>query len=739
MRLFFFLCLFSVFYLGAQEFPTADSLRTIETQSVSIIGLQTNFIGGSATRISPAQLEKLNQNDINKVLRSVPGVQIRDEEGFGLRPNIGMRGTPVNRSAKITLMEDGILIAPAPYADPSAYYFPTFARIASLEVLKGSSQIKHGPYTIGGALNLHSTKIPLQFSAFGQGSYGSFGMNQERFWVGETKGQLSYLFELNRVAATGFKQLDGGGNTGFDRRDYLGKIRWQSASKAKVQQSLQLKILHTEEQSNETYLGLTYSDFIANPLRRYAGTQKDQLNLWHNHLILQHVLRPLKNLQISSSAYLTKTFRDWGRAYSFGTKSINAILADPLTEIDAYNIMVGQADGEVVFRSAARTYFTRGIQTYANYEFKTGAVLNKLELGFRLHQDLASRYGTQSTYYMNNAIMLLTDGGEQGNQENQIRSGLSFASFVNYKFEWQKWGLSAGVRNEQIILNMENFGNNDFSRSGSSKTTAQNNIFEWLPGVSLDYGINAEQLLFVGAHKGFSPPGMPSANQANQARAEKAINYEFGYRYCTKRNQIQAVIFRSAYQNLLGSDNISGGGAGSGEQFNAGQANIQGFELSLQKQIQLLTVSIPIKANYTYTQALFSETFINGGGDWGSGIINTGDQIPFIAPHLLGMSAGVETKNCCAMLSANYVSATRIKPSQGALVVPTLNQPYSSVNCIPAYLLLDLSVQYQLNATWKTYLSVQNMANNQNAVANLPQGYRPAMPRAFILGFKMQL
>ncbi|MFN5879179.1 MAG: TonB-dependent receptor plug domain-containing protein, partial [Flavobacteriales bacterium] len=125
----------------SQTTNVTDSLRLIETQSVSIIGGQSKFVGGSGQKITPTQLQKLNQPDINKVLRTVPGVQIRDEDGFGLRPNIGLRGTPVNRCAKITLMEDGMLIAPAAYSDPAAYYFPTFTRISAVEVLKGSSQI----------------------------------------------------------------------------------------------------------------------------------------------------------------------------------------------------------------------------------------------------------------------------------------------------------------------------------------------------------------------------------------------------------------------------------------------------------------------------------------------------------------------------------------------------------------------------------------------------------------------
>ena len=152
----------------AQPILKEDSLNIKELETVSIISCNSKSISGSCAEIDALTLSKLNQLDINKVLRNIPGVNVRDEEGFGLRPNIGLRGTPVNRSAKINLMEDGILIAPAPYADPSAYYFPTFARMSGIEVLKGSSQIKYGPNTIGGAINLISTAIPSSFKGLAQ-------------------------------------------------------------------------------------------------------------------------------------------------------------------------------------------------------------------------------------------------------------------------------------------------------------------------------------------------------------------------------------------------------------------------------------------------------------------------------------------------------------------------------------------------------------------------------------------
>ena len=245
----------------AQNSETSDTVRLYQINQVTIVGERTKSTPGSGEYIPSVTLGRLNQSNINSVLRMVPGINIRDEEGFGLRPNIGLRGTSVNRSAKITLMEDGILAAPAPYTDPSAYYFPTFTRMYAVEVLKGSSQIMYGPYTIGGAVNLLSTPIPDSFRGLAQASHGSFGTNQYRIWLGDSRQTLDYVFEVNGFSSQGFKELDGGVNTGFVRRDIMGKIRWHSAPETRIQQSLTLKILNASETANETYLGLTFEDF----------------------------------------------------------------------------------------------------------------------------------------------------------------------------------------------------------------------------------------------------------------------------------------------------------------------------------------------------------------------------------------------------------------------------------------------------------------------------------------------
>ena len=169
------------------------------------------------------RLKRGGKDDIHDFLRQVPGVNIQEEDGYGLRPNIGMRGSGVDRSSKITLMEDGVLIAPAPYAAPSAYYFPTAGRMESLEIRKGSSQIKYGPRTNGGVLNLISSSIPPDFGLKTSLSVGADSVRRLTAKVGNSAQNFGWMVETYQIENDGFKQLDGGGDTGFKVEDYLAR------------------------------------------------------------------------------------------------------------------------------------------------------------------------------------------------------------------------------------------------------------------------------------------------------------------------------------------------------------------------------------------------------------------------------------------------------------------------------------------------------------------------------------
>jgi Fe(3+) dicitrate transport protein len=731
---------FIPFFCIAQESDTITSLP-----SVQIIGKKINRLPGSGQVIDAKKIALLNQTDINKVLRTIPGVYIRDEEGFGLRPNIGLRGTQVNRSAKITLMEDGVLMAPAPYADPSAYYFPTFARMDRVEVLKGSSQIKYGPYTIGGAINLVSTPFPSTFKTFAQVSVGSFKTNQQRIWIGNSTKNIDFLFEINRHASTGFKEIDGGGNSGFDRRDFLGKIRWHSTSTARVQQSVTLKMLHMTEESNESYLGLTFEDFNLNPNRRYAATQKDKLDVTHQHITLNHTITLSKNSNLSTTGYLTYTYRDWGRVNSISGQSVSTILANPDLYASEFEIMKGGVNGPIVFQNAARTFFGKGVQSTFQYKLTKTKIKQLIQLGVRLHTDKADRFATQSAFVMSTGRLIQTSTGIRGNSENQIRLANTLAVFIQDDIKWDNLTISPGLRYENILLSLDNFGTMDSERLGAALKTASNHVTAFLPGVGINYVVNPRISVFGGIHKGFSPPGMPSITAATQAKPEKAWSYEAGFRTQNDRWNIQLAGFMNQYENILGSDNQSGGGAGTGDMFNAGKANTMGVEWSMETDLISLLSSgkkyrTPLSVTYTFTRAVFSTTFSNAGGDWGTGVIQKNDWIPFLTPHLLTVSGGFETNRFNTTVLARFTGLTRIKPGQGNNIqTPETGVAYNNVNALKSYWVIDISSNYKINAKATLFATLNNALNTTYIVANLPQGHRPGMPIAVMTGVKICL
>ena len=133
---------------GQNIVAESDSTKPIALDAVEVLAEAKSITTGLFLRdaqpsdvVSKSELEQFNHTDIHRIVGRIPGVYISEEDGLGLRPNIGIRGTGSSRMEKLNVMEDGVLIAPAPYASPAAYYSPTAGRMESIEIRKGSSQI----------------------------------------------------------------------------------------------------------------------------------------------------------------------------------------------------------------------------------------------------------------------------------------------------------------------------------------------------------------------------------------------------------------------------------------------------------------------------------------------------------------------------------------------------------------------------------------------------------------------
>ena len=65
-------------------------------------------VPGSAAFINSKELTSINPISGNEVFRRVPGLHVVDEEGVGMRANIGIRGLDPDRSRSVLILEDGI-------------------------------------------------------------------------------------------------------------------------------------------------------------------------------------------------------------------------------------------------------------------------------------------------------------------------------------------------------------------------------------------------------------------------------------------------------------------------------------------------------------------------------------------------------------------------------------------------------------------------------------------------------
>ena len=336
----------------------------------SLIGATKNFfrIAGSSSLISKAEVIEFHDTDINRVISQVPGIYTQEEDGYGLRPNIGMRGSGLERSAKINMMEDGILIAPAPYSSPAAYYSPTAGRMESFEIRKGSSQVKYGPHSTGGAINYISASIPDQLKFQVIISTGSFGTRLGKFKTGVSSKNYGIMFQTLLDKTDGFKVLDGGGDTGFTKNDYLFKARVNTDNEFAA---AELKISQTNEISNETYLGLIRSDFTKDSFRRYSASQKDQMSADHNQISLTGALKLFKNADITTTFYQNNFHRNWYKLNKVGGQSIGSILSGDESG-ESYQLLFAQNTENDVYDIKAnnRDYISQGIQSVFRSDFK---------------------------------------------------------------------------------------------------------------------------------------------------------------------------------------------------------------------------------------------------------------------------------------------------------------------------------------------------------------------------------
>ena len=712
-----------------QDADRAQDAQSIDT--VTIIGHRSDVadVPGSAHVIDNEALAVFIDSDILRVLRSVPGVYVQEEEGFGLRPNIGIRGSGLDRSARIALLEDGVLIAPAPYSAPSAYYFPTQRRMHSLEVLKGPAAVLVGPRTTGGAINLISTPIPDATGGAIDVRVGDFHTRDAHLNFGLHGERVSWLLETVQGASDGFKTIDGpiGGNTGYELEDYVAKLQLDSDPSKSLYQSLRVKVGYTEQTSDETYLGLTDADFSTKPNRRYAASAGDVFDSNHQQYQLSYVFDPGNSWRGEVTAYRNDFKRNWYKLQSVNGTGIGDVLDDPATYATELAFLKGTTspDDAITKRANNRDYYSQGVQAKLEWDFGFGDTEVALTTGVRIHEDEEDRFQHEDTYRMDAGALVLTTAGAPGSATNRVSSADVQAMFVDAEFRTGKWILTPGVRFENVDMQRLDYSTADPSRNMGPISVRENSVSTVIPGMGALYRLNAEWRLLAGVHKGFNPPAPGST-----ADEESSQNIEAGVRYDSDRLSFESIYFVSDYDNLVGTVTESTGGGGEiGEQFDGGEVTVSGLELSSAYHWDFGRLNVPFNLEYTWTtKAEFESSFDSDFDPWGD--VEAGDELPYIPEHQLRASTGIVSDRWRLNIAASYTSKLRTKAGQGAFV---------DAESTDSRVVWDMVAAWELTPKLSTYIKIDNLFDETYIAARRPAGARPGLPRTAYLGLMYRL
>ena len=717
-----------------------DPYYLLSTVLVTGNGTEAGKVAGSTTFLSEDDLAVQAQTDVLRILRSVPGVNIQEEDGYGLRPNIGLRGSGSDRSSRIVLMEDGVPIAPAPYASPSAYYFPTTGRMHAIEVTKGPSAVRYGPRTTGGAINLFSTPVPDDFSGHAQAFFGTDDRQRAHAWAGgredlSASWQAGGLIELYHDETEGFKELDSGGPTGFDADDIMLKFGLYNAD-GPLPQSLEFKYQSREETSNETYLGLTLDDFRDNPFRRYDASLNDEFNGENELFQLTHKIEFSPSLSLTTFAYNHDFFRNWYKLQGIaadgsgasGDTGISAIIADPVTYAEEYALVTGAAslDDSIVIRANRRDYSSKGVQTVLNWKLGFSGIGHDLTIGVRVHEDEEDRFQEEDAYRLEAGELFLTSAGVPGSQANRVSSGEAIAVFVEDRISWDRLTVTAGLRFEDYELTREDFDTADPLRASGPTRVRTLSDQVVVPGLSALYEVTGGLTLLAGVHKGFAiaSPGNTTSDP------EESINYEAGGRYTRGSFSAEAIAYFNDYSNLLGScTNSSGGQCVIGDQFDGGEVDVKGIELTASwdaASVLETGLSLPLGLVYTWTDAEFQQGFASDYEPWGN--VEAGDALPYVPEQQVTLSAGIEGARWGGSLQGNYVDEARARAGQGA--IPAGER-------IDSRWIADASVWLDVTPSLRLRAKAENLFDETYVASIDPAGLRPGKPQEILVGMEV--
>jgi Fe(3+) dicitrate transport protein len=630
---------------GAQEASAPAPPDTVYLMPrVDVVGRRDlGLLPGSAYVLDARALETSRALTANEALRKLPGLTVRDEEGLGLRPNVGVRGLNPTRSTKTTLLEDGIPLAYAPYGDNASYYHPPVERFELVELLKGAGQIAFGPQTIGGLVNYVTPSPPTALGGFVSGALGDREYSVGRLRLGGHRMLLDYIRK--------------GGDGARDHMETrLHDVNYKVVLGAK--RPVTLRANYFTESSTLTYSGLTQAEFERlgpryNPFENDAFESRRLGVSATSHLALGAAI-------LTTSLYGASFERDWWRQSSTTTDAQGG------PGVAAARLAGEPIDPDTILsvQGRLREYLTWGLEPRVRLPYAIAGMAAELQAGFRAHferQDRRQENGASPTARTGTLV------------EDNLRRTRAYSAFVVQRFARGAWSLAPGLRYERI-------GSERTNRlpGGSEGSDA---LDQWIPSLGATWSPSSTATVFAGVHGGFAPPRtediIGSSGTVTDVGPEESVNWELGARLSpAPGGELQATLFRNDFRRLIAVGSIAAGSTPLAE----GEALFMGGELSGHYRH---AGGASLRAAYTWVpvaeQSAPFRQVVGGAVVGGSA---AGNRQPYAPEHLLTAAVGYAWRGLDAQVEAVHVGeqfadfANTVAPSadgqRGRLAAHTL-------------------------------------------------------------------
>ncbi|MCP9462263.1 MAG: TonB-dependent receptor [Nitrospira sp.] len=725
---------------------SASDQRPIRAPLTEIIGTAPSaldHIPGSGKVVTSESIEQNHRFTINEALREVPGVNVRDEDGVGIRPNIGIRGLDPTRSRKVHIMEDGVPIMLMPYADPSSYYFPPIFRFDRIEVLKGSGQLLYGPQTIGGVINLITRMPTLQPEGHFQVWGGNLDYLNVHFDYGGTWGKSGYLVDYTH------SQTDTPRFTNI--RAKIDDLTFKTVQELSDRTQILAKFNYYRENSGIGYQGLTQAEWATRGEDRQTPFTNDHFDFMRlgYHVAVNHMFTA--NFTSTTNIFGHFMERDWSRQSQQGVD----ITGSPVGGIQNGNSIPATAYGVVPANQRftnEREYWVWGVEPrfHHSHTFPFFGLKGEADFGARYMYEQSDRKQLLNTVSGTGlpSSCVVSPPGATCLGENNKRTTNAYAFFAQERLMWGPFTLTPGFRVEHISYDQTNrLANNGNGNYGKT------NFTEVLPGAGITYSPFQNTTFFFGAHRGMAPPQISDAVALATAQPvdldpELSWTYELGVRGNLAHWAAYSITgYQMDFDNQIITQSVAGGVGAT--LTNAGRTQHRGAEVATQIDLWDAVTGrddkqdVTFDFNYTWVaQANFRGTRNSSLGAAAllpgepTTLSVSGNRLPYTPEHLI--TAGIGYANRAFWIGPfNARLETQCVSDQFAddrnTVIPT---PSGQRGIVRGWCMLNASVNQHVKKINTTFFFTGKNMLDHDAIVDRSRGIYPSLPALWQAGAK---